>query len=93
MSDLAVLARAARDALVAGDQAALACCVDQSFEARRRILTLDPGHIEMIDCARACGASANFAGSGGAIVAVCTPGGRDRVARALRALRALTLFA
>jgi glucuronokinase len=68
------LTRAAHDAaraVSAGDHAALCAGVDASFDARRSMLALDPRHVEMIECARAAGASANYAGSGGAIVAVC----------------------
>jgi glucuronokinase len=68
---LAEAARRARRALVARDLRAFARCVDQSFDARRELMTLDPRHVEMITAARSCGASANYTGSGGAIVAVC----------------------
>jgi glucuronokinase len=71
MSDLAGLARRARDALIAGDPVQFARCVDGSFDARAQMMTLDPRHVSMIERARDCGASANYAGSGGAIVAVC----------------------
>jgi glucuronokinase len=71
MVELAELAFAAREALVAGDHARFARSVDESFNVRRRIMTLDPLHVEMVDCARALGASANNAGSGGAIVGTC----------------------
>jgi hypothetical protein len=46
----------------------------------------------MIDCGRACDASANYAGSGGAIVAVCAPDGREPVARELQELGCGTLL-
>jgi galactokinase/mevalonate kinase-like predicted kinase len=71
MSELGELAREARDAALTGDGSTLAHCADRSFEARRRILELDPRDVRMIECARACGAGANYTGSGGAIVAVC----------------------
>ena len=35
------------------------------------MLDLDPRHVEMIHAARACGAGANYAGSGGSIVCAC----------------------
>jgi glucuronokinase len=93
MAGLAALARAARDALVSGDRVTFCECVDGSFNARQRILALDSRHVEMIECARACGASANYAGSGGAIVAVCAGGAvaRERVERELRELGCATL--
>jgi glucuronokinase len=87
LAELGSLARVARAALLARDRARLARCVDGSFDARRRMLPLDPRHVEMVQCARACGASANYAGSGGAIVAVCRH--REERERTLSALRAL----
>jgi glucuronokinase len=71
MSELAGLARAARAALLAGDRARFDAAVDGSFDVRRRIVSLDPRHAEMVECARSLQAGANFTGSGGAIVAVC----------------------
>ncbi len=71
MIALAGCAREARAALRARDRAGFARCVDASFDARRRMLALAPRHVEMIEIARGCGASANYTGSGGAIVAVC----------------------
>ncbi len=71
MDELAQLARAARDALVTGDREGFAAAVDGSFDVRRRVLALDKRHVEMVECARAIGASANYSGSGGAIVVAC----------------------
>jgi glucuronokinase len=72
LRQLAQSARGARAALLAGDTAQLIRCVDQTFDARERMIALDPRHVEMVLCARSCGAGANYAGSGGAIVAVCS---------------------
>jgi len=71
MAQLGNLARAARSALLAGDVPAFAGAVNESFGARRRMLSLDDRHVAMIELARAQGASANYAGSGGAIVGCC----------------------
>lgn len=68
MKRLAQLATDARDALVAGDHIAFARCLDGSFDQRAAMGPLVPEHVEMIELARANGASANYAGSGGAIV-------------------------
>jgi glucuronokinase len=68
MSRLAGLADDARAALLRADADALGRAMDESFEARRAIAALDPHHVEMIELAWANGASANYAGSGGAIV-------------------------
>jgi glucuronokinase len=90
------LTRAAHDAERAigdGDHAALCASIDASFDARRAMLALDPRHVEMIDCARAAGAAANYAGSGGAIVAVCTDDvHRARVRVALAQISCETLM-
>ncbi len=92
LRELGRLGRAARAAIASGDNDELARCVDQSFDARQRMLTLDLLHVEMIACARSCGASANYAGSGGAIVAVCVnPSHRTRVERELRSVGCQTL--
>jgi glucuronokinase len=92
MKELAEIARAARVALIAGELERLARSADESFDVRRRLLPLDPRHVELVERARALGAGANYTGSGGAVVAVC----RDRahaatVARALAGLGCGTL--
>ncbi|MEI8379046.1 MAG: GHMP kinase [Planctomycetota bacterium] len=68
MRTFADLARDAREALLAHDTATLSRLIDTNFDTRRSICQLLPGHIEMIERARSVGASAKFAGSGGAIV-------------------------
>ena len=42
--------------------------MDENFEIRRSIYRLPLWQVRMVEVARQCGASANFAGSGGAIV-------------------------
>jgi glucuronokinase len=71
VGELTALAFDARDALLRRDRDAFARAVDRTFELRARMMPLDPRHVAMIDCARGAGASANYTGSGGAIVAVC----------------------
>jgi glucuronokinase len=75
MKELAAFARAARAALIARDHEGLARAADESFDVRRQLVALDPRHVELVECARALGAGANYTGSGGAVVAVC----RDQV--------------
>jgi glucuronokinase len=92
MKELAELARAARTALIAGDHERFARSADESFDVRRRLVALDPRHVELVERARALGAGTNYTGSGGAVVAVC----RDQahageVARALGELGCGTL--
>ena len=68
MRRAADLAEAARGAIGTGDAASLARAIDENLEVRRSIYRLPAWQVQMADAARACGASANFAGSGGAIV-------------------------
>jgi glucuronokinase len=56
-----------RAALLARDYKRLNVLLDANFDLRSRIYKIDQGNLEMIHTARRCGASANFAGSGGAI--------------------------
>lgn len=87
MAELAALAHAAAAALQIGDLTAFAHAVDESFEHRARMVALNPGHVEMVETARAAGAAANYSGSGGAIVAVCRDEPhREHVAGELRRL-------
>jgi glucuronokinase len=86
MARLARHAHAARDALLAGDGAAFAAALDASFDEREALLELDPRHLAMVRAARATGASANYAGSGGAIVGALPAAGLVPVATALHAL-------
>jgi glucuronokinase len=68
MRRAAALADAARDAIVSADRAALGRAMDENLDVRRGIYSSPAWQIGMADAARRCGASANFAGSGGAIV-------------------------
>jgi len=68
MRHFADLAEWGRDALVAGDTARLSALIDDNFNTRRSIYNLPPWQIGMVESARRTGASAKFAGSGGAVV-------------------------
>jgi glucuronokinase len=68
MRHFAHLAECGREALLARDAARLAALMDENFDTRRSIYTLPPWQIAMVDAARRAGASAKFAGSGGAIL-------------------------
>jgi len=57
-----------RDCLLRGDGKRLNELIDANFDLRARLYHIGSGNREMIEIARAAGASANFAGSGGAIV-------------------------
>lgn len=55
-------------ALERGDKSRLNELINENFDLRERIYDVGRGNLEMIHAARRAGASANFAGSGGAIV-------------------------
>ncbi|MBX7169244.1 MAG: hypothetical protein K1X74_23125 [Pirellulales bacterium] len=64
----AQLAAAARAALVQRDVGRLNLLINENFDLRRQTINVAPAQAEMVDVARAAGATAKFAGSGGAIV-------------------------
>jgi glucuronokinase len=68
MVRFARLAAEGRDALLSRDVGRLARLIDENFDTRRSIYRLPEWQVAMVEAARACGASAKFAGSGGAIV-------------------------
>ncbi len=68
MGRCASLAAQAREALLGRDADLLARLLNENFEMRRSIYRLPDGQVKMVDTARSVGASAQFAGSGGAIV-------------------------
>jgi glucuronokinase len=68
MQTFARLTVEAKAALLAGDTGRLAALMNENFDTRRSICDLQPAHIRMIETARRAGASAKFAGSGGAIL-------------------------
>lgn len=68
MSEFADIAQQGRDALIAGQKEKLPSLIDANFNLRDRIFNVATANRNMVMTARATGASAKFAGSGGAIV-------------------------
>lgn len=68
MKRFAKLAAEGREALQRGDAKELHRVLDENFDLRKSICQISAWQQEMIDVARSCGASAKFAGSGGAII-------------------------
>jgi glucuronokinase len=68
MVKFAGLAAQAREALLTGDKQRLAVLMNENFDTRRSIYQLPAAQVEMVEVARRVGASAKFAGSGGAII-------------------------
>ena len=68
MSEFADIAQKGRDAIVAGHTDELPKLINANFDLRDRIFNVAEENRRMVMTARQCGASAKFAGSGGAIV-------------------------
>lgn len=75
MMELAALARSAAASLSVRDVHSLKQAINATFDIRRTIMDIAPAQSRMIDTARNLGASANFAGSGGAIIGVLPKNG------------------
>ncbi len=68
MRQFAELAVEARQAILDGDEERLGQLIDANFDLRRSICRLPEGQLQMVEVARRAGATAKFAGSGGAII-------------------------
>jgi len=67
---LASLAEEGKAALLRQDHKRVQALMDENFDLRRRIMPISEDNLSLIRAARACGASAKFAGSGGSIIGV-----------------------
>ncbi|MBN1759942.1 MAG: hypothetical protein JW863_16570 [Chitinispirillaceae bacterium] len=68
LQEIASLADQGKAKLVEGDIEGLNVLINRNFDLRRKIMRISASNLELIDTARACGASAKFAGSGGSVV-------------------------
>jgi len=68
MRTWAAYAEQGRRALLERDRPSLERLIDANFDLRAEIYHISPGNQEMVRMARSVGATANFAGSGGAVV-------------------------
>ncbi|MDQ3631960.1 MAG: hypothetical protein M3417_11970, partial [Actinomycetota bacterium] len=71
MAALAEQAAAAAAAVERDDARALGTAMDASYDLRAALGPLPPRHVALVDTARRHGLRVNFAGSGGAVVALC----------------------
>ena len=78
MSEFAEIAQKGRDALVAGRTEELPALVNANFDLRDSIFNVTEENRRMVKVARSAGASAKFAGSGGAIVGTYEDAGQFR---------------
>ncbi len=68
MHEWAAIAQQGRDALLAGDTERFGQLIDANFDLRARIYRIGRENLRMVRVARETGATAKFAGSGGAII-------------------------
>ena len=68
MEEWARIAEHGRNALLAGDTDRFGQLIDANFDLRARIYRISDANGEMVEAARRTGATAKFAGSGGAII-------------------------
>jgi len=86
---IAALAFQGREALLAGKPDALHALMDENFDLRRRIMEIREADVAMVEAARAMGASAKLAGSGGSIIGVLEdPGQMEELQKSLAVLGA-----
>ena len=70
MQHFAGLTVRGREALLNEDTATLSELINENFDTRRSLYQLPSWQVKMVDRARRCGASAKFAGSGGAVIGI-----------------------
>jgi glucuronokinase len=87
LAEIAALAAAGREAIVAGDTSRLHDLMNRNFDLRARIMTITESNRELIETARSCGASAKFCGSGGSIIGILPEG--DDFARLTSSMNAI----
>jgi glucuronokinase len=81
-----------RAALMSGDWDALGAVMNENFDLRRTIMPIAPENLRMVEVARGTGASAKFAGSGGAIIGTYRDGRQyQQLTDALAAIRCTIL--
>jgi glucuronokinase len=68
MKHFAQLTARGREALLNRDGEQLGTLIDENFDTRYKIYNLPSWQVQMVKTARRCGATAKFAGSGGAII-------------------------
>ena len=65
---IAEKAETGKESLLKKDFSTMKQLMDENFDLRSQIMKINEGNMEMVLTARACGASAKFAGSGGSII-------------------------
>jgi glucuronokinase len=74
MREWAAMTDQVRELLLSGKKDRIGPLLDAGFDLRKKIYRISEGNLRMVETARACGASATFTGSGGAIVGTYADG-------------------
>ena len=67
---MAQIAEEAKTALLNHDHEKLHLLTNENFDQRRKVMRISKENLQLVETARGCGASANFAGSGGSIIGI-----------------------
>ncbi len=68
LEEIASLAELGKTAILNQDYSTFGKLINRNFDLRSKIMNITDSNMELIKTARACGASAKFSGSGGAII-------------------------
>jgi len=72
LREIAKLAEKGKSKLIGKDVDNLDELINKNFDLRKSIMNISDENLELVETARSCGASAKFAGSGGAIIGMYT---------------------
>ena len=70
LAEIASLAEKVRQAILKQDLTSLNRLINMNFDLRKKIMHISESNLQLVNTARACGASAKFTGSGGSIIGV-----------------------
>lgn len=68
IEEWSIISEAVYTRLLAGEEDGIGDLLNLNFDIRKKVMNIHPDNIRMVEMARACGASAKFTGSGGAII-------------------------
>jgi glucuronokinase len=70
LNRIAALAEEGKKVILERDYKRLSQLMDENFDERRKVMNISDSNLELVETARACGASAKFTGSGGSIIGI-----------------------
>lgn len=70
LNRIAALAEEGKEVILKRDYKRLSQLINENFDERQKIMNISDSNLELVQTARACGASAKFTGSGGSIIGI-----------------------